>query len=811
MASDPFARHSSRQSPFEILLSAGSLLTALALGLGLPLTPASAGLASPTNQIDIVGPAGSGSFGRSVTALPNGNIVVTDPDYDTETTVDVGAVYLYDGATGALISTLTGSTAGDQVGYDGVTVLSNGNYVVASRYWDNGGATDAGAATWGNGTTGVDGVVSTENSLVGSTTDDLVGGNDGVTALSNGNYVVCSPYWDNKGTANVGAVTWGDGTTGISGVVSVANSLVGSTASDQVGHDGVTVLSNGNYVVRSPYWDNTEAEHAVATSAGAATWGNGATGTSGVVSSANSLVGSSTGDRVGWEVTALSNGNYVVSSPEWDNAEITDAGAATWGNGTTGVSGVVSSTNSLVGSTTDDRVGWPITALSNGSYVVSSISWSNGGATDAGAATWGNGATGISGVVSSTNSLVGDKTNDLVGASVVALNNGNYVVRNPNWDNGGAMDAGAATWGNGTTGTSGVVSSANSLVGSTAQDWVGLSIVTALSNGNYVVHSPYWDNGGVANAGAATWGNGTTGTSGVVSSTNSLVGSTAGDQVGWEVTALSNGNYVVRNPNWDNGGAMDAGAATWGNGATGTSGVVSSANSLVGSTAGDQVGLVVTALSNGNYVVRSPYWDDGGVTDVGAATWGNGMTGISGAVSSANSLVGSTTDDRVGHDGVAALSNGNYVVSSPDWDNGGVTDAGAVTWGNGTAGISGVVSSANSLVGSTAGDRLGSGEDGPPIALSDGHYLTSSPYWDNGGVVDAGVVTWGNGTMGIRGPITRVYSIRGTAAGDGDWMVIAYDDTNVQLIVGWPIQNTVSLLRLPHFPLWMPLVLKSAS
>ena len=34
------------------------------------------------NQVDILGPAGSGEFGKQVVALPNGNIVVTDPSYD---------------------------------------------------------------------------------------------------------------------------------------------------------------------------------------------------------------------------------------------------------------------------------------------------------------------------------------------------------------------------------------------------------------------------------------------------------------------------------------------------------------------------------------------------------------------------------------------------------------------------------------------------------------------------------------------------------------------------------------------------------
>ena len=63
-------------------------------------------------------------------------------------------------------------------------------------------------------------------------------------------------------------------------------------------------------------------------------------------------------------------------------------------------------------------------------------------------------------------------------------------------------------------------------MGSHASDLVGYADVTALSNGNYVVISPYWDNGAIANAGAVTWGSGTSGVTGPVSSANSLVGST---------------------------------------------------------------------------------------------------------------------------------------------------------------------------------------------------------------------------------------------------------------------------------------------
>jgi hypothetical protein len=135
---------------------------------------------------------------------------------------------------------------------------------------------------------------------------------------------------------------------------------------------------------------------------------------------------------------------------------------------------------------------------------------------------------------------------------------------------------------------------------------------------------------------------------------------------------------------------------------------VSATNSLVGTTASALVGnFGVTALTNGNYVVGSHLWDNGGIGNVGAATWGDGTTGVSGSVSSANSLVGTTASDLVGNFGVTALTNGNYVVRSTVWDNGAVGDAGAVTWGNGTTGVSGAVSSANSLVGSTASDQVG--------------------------------------------------------------------------------------------------------
>ena len=595
-------------------------------------------------QFDLVDPnADNGSgFGDAIVPLSTGNVAVTKPGDDLGGD-NAGAVYLFNGSTGALLSTLTGQ-ADDQVGSGGVTALSNGNFVVASPQWDNAvtGATNAGAVTWGDGTTGISAEVSATNSLVGTQTDDQVG-SGGVTALSNGNYVVVSPRWDNAitGVMDVGAVTWGDGTTQTIGEVNGTNSLVGTQLRDRIGSRGVTALkNNGNYVVNSPFWGDSQ---------GAVTWGDGTTGTTkGQVDASNSLIGSE--DNLiglvenGFDgVTALENGNYVVNSPFWDDPNTTRS---------------------------DDP-----TSLN----------------TNEGAITWGDGVTGTTGVVGANNSLIGTQTDDQVGgAGVTALTNGNYVVSSPLWNNGAVQDVGAVTWVDAINGlTTGSVRLDNSIVGSLAQDRIGSGGVTALTNGNYVISSPNWND----NRGAVTWRDGTLQTGNEqVRASNSLVGSTSGDQVGngvppvgivpspriEGVIALANGNYVVSSPDWNN----NQGAVTWGDGTTGIIDVVSETNSLVGTPASfDRIGSGgVTALNNGNYVISSPEWNN----NRGAVTWGDGTTEIIGQVSELNSLVGNVANDQVGSGGVVELNTLHYLVSSPNWSD----NKGAVTWVDGSTGQS---------------------------------------------------------------------------------------------------------------------------
>ncbi|MGD9997448.1 MAG: hypothetical protein AB7L17_16995 [Ilumatobacteraceae bacterium] len=680
-------------------LGLAATLLACAVTTTTLLTAAPVALAA--TQVDIVGPAGSGTFGDSVLVLANGNFVVGDPGFDSGAGADVGAVYLYDGTTHQLISTLTGATAGDEIGSSGIHEVGNSNVLVRSPRWTNtSGApqADAGAVTWFSGTTGLDGVVSTANSLVGSTAGDLVGGR--VTGLSNGNYVTSTSFW-HSGANAVGAATWGDGDAPIIGVVGPTNSLVGVTAGDQVG-DRITALTNGNYVVTASFWDDSVNSHV---NAGAAVWANGSDAGPrrvGPVTTSNSLWGPQANDLIGsQEVLALTNGNYVVISPSWDLGGTANVGAATLGNGATGLVGFVAASNSLHGSTAGDGLGTNnvgnggSVALTDGNYVIATPQWNNGGSKAlAGAVTWRSGASsavGVGDTITTANSLYGDTADSRVGWDrVVALPGGRYVVGSERWDNGANAEAGAATWAEALGTTVGPVGPANSLVGTQTGDSVGADIV-ALSNGNYMVGSPSWH----AGRGAATWGSVGGGPIGPVDGTNSIVGTNANDRVGSVLRSLGNGNGVVGSPSFDAG----RGAATWIDGSQGRVGFLDVSNSLLGGQAGDGVGGFITVLSNGNYVVGASSWSNGSTLDVGAATFASGTVGLSGYVSPQNSLVGSMADDGIGF--AQALPDGGYVLQSGDVDHGGLADSGAVTYGS-PLGSRGEMTAANSVFGTVA-------------------------------------------------------------------------------------------------------------
>lgn len=463
----------------------------------------------------------------------------------------------------------------------------------------------------------------------------------------------------------------------------------------------------------------------------------------------------------------------MISAPDWDSATAVDAGSVTLCNGLTGTTGNISEASSLIGSSTDDRIGkWngvsAVTVLKNGNYVVYGGYWDSASVIDAGAVTLCSGSTPTIGYISAANSLVGGHQGDFLYSRhpVTPLSNGNYVVAIPEWNG----RRGAVTLGHGERGVVGEITASNSLIGSVPGDHIGLrdhgteTGVTALQNGNYVVVSTRWN----GSRGAVTFGDGELGVTGGVSDQNSLVGGTDWDQVVlYGISALKNGNYVVLSPSWS--GDDDfwgyRGAATFGNGELGVAGIVSAQNSFVGSFPGDAVGRSTVELANGNVLIVSPTWygEPGqpfGNTrnGMGAITFMNGTSGGSGIVSAANSLVGSTPEDSIGapsylfnhleYGGTVALPNGNYVVFSPGWDNGNIVNAGAITVGNGAVGTFGVVGPGNSLTGFSSYQEIGLQN---PVVLSDSRFYVAS---------GANYIYFGNGETGISGPVSAENTLR---------------------------------------------------
>lgn len=375
------------------------------------------------------------------------------------------------------------------------------------------------------------------------------------------------------------------------------------------------------------------------------------------------------------------------------------------------VTGIVSSTNSLVGNATTTKLRQQIKLLPNGNYVVSNEGFKSGAVFNVGAVTWCNGATGTSGVVSITNSVVGSTINDAIGSGgIIVLPNSNYFIGSPAFDNGSVVNAGAVTWCSGISATTGTISSGNSLLGSTTSDNIGDGLLSSgsfyLPNGKFILLSQSWDNGVIANAGALTMLETSLPTTGSISSANSLVGNLANKYFLFHYID-ANKAFII-SPLWNNGAVLNAGAIKLIDISAGLTGIfsASSADALLGKSSFDFNNYSIKPLINGNYVLSFPYYSNGAYINAGAVTFVNPTMGISGEISNTNSCVGTSVNEFMG---AAALPNGNYIIVSPNADNGSNVDAGGVAFCNGTTGFSGTMNVGNSLMGTKANDNVGSG------------------------------------------------------------------------------------------------------
>lgn len=563
--------------------------------------------------------------------------------------------------------------------------------------------------------------------------------------LHDGTVIIADPDYDLGDIPDVGSIT----------VYSDFDSFIlhGTSANDRLGSGGITAVGTyGGWAVHSPLWDNGPAVDA------------GAVTTSGVrspdapferpLSAENSLVGTHANDQLGsGGVMANTYGMLVVLSPKWDNGPLEDAGAVTCADvmiDPLRFRGEASPENSAVGSTAGDQLGsgGAILLMDEYQYIIHSPLWDNGAAVDAGAIF--ASSRGNAGPLSASNALVGSSTGDRIGSGgIIRLAYSWFVVSSPLWDNGVVMDAGAVTKGTDTRGTpvTGIVSAENSLVGTTAGDRVGSGGVAALrseQSADFVVSSPFWNNGTVPNAGAVTLDDDFNIAIGAVTPANSLVGTSANDQIGGGgVTVLGSKDWtsgemvcVVCSPQWDNGGSVDVGAFTHQLISLTSNkfvvGPVSPANSLVGSSQGDQIGSggVVNRGSSSSrtegYAIISPLWDNDAKEDAGAVTILEAWRRPVGIVSPSNSLVGASAGDQVGSGGVVVVrGHFAFAVHSPLWDHDVAVDAGAVTFARQDNRPAGLISAANSLVGSHPNDHVGS----VPVIRLQSPVTVYSPDW----------------------------------------------------------------------------------
>ena len=646
-------------------------------------------------------------------------------------------------------------TPGSQVGMS-ATVLGSGTVLVysgvyGSVYFGSGytAAGNLGAYTFINSASPVTGILGTSNSLMG-TTNYVV---SGVQVLANGAYIVQSGA-NGGSTAADSSLAYGSATAGVHGSIASVGLLSGVDAYINLNTAPIEDLGGG-------YW-------AAAYSLGL-TWGGPTVSRTGIVSGSNTLLGGTAPFGLG--TSSSPSTKFVAAIPTANGGTgalmLLDASSAT-------IPTTINASTALVGNSASDAIGsGGFVALGNGSAVYMSPggSNSNGSATLVDAA---NASTRLLGTVSSSNSLIGSSAGDQISSDgVIPISTSGYwAVVSTNWNG----EKGAVTIFNGTGDLTGVVSSANSLVGSTAGDNIGngtypqpqnspynpasSDLFFDLGNGEYVMRSAAYkaNPGDTSAAGALTWISfGGAIPTGVVGPSNSLVGASAGDQLGDDAALavggnggyehstnplfqpLGNGYYALRDVDYNGG----QGSMTIFNSAAPPVGMVSAANSLInaGSSAGvmqistnadEPTGATLTQLGSNGWALLTPGWNGG----AGAVTYIAPNSTPVGDISSSISLVGTANQALGGN--LVQLANGAIVIGSPGWQGGRGASIWLSTAANGLAAtLTGTLTldATNSFVGSTpdsnvngvfvAGDEVSSGG---VIDLAN-VYLVSSPHF----------------------------------------------------------------------------------
>lgn len=238
-------------------------------------------------------------FGQKIIPLKNNNYVISTPIESNNGLSAAGSIVLVDGLTGTQIGNkIFGDNVSDYIGNTGILALDNGNFVVTSASDNVAGIEDAGSIMLINGTTGAQ----IGASIYGDDDYDNYGLRS--AALPNNFVIISNPNNDDQGVQNAGSVILLNGNNGDI----VEEKTTGNFTSDQFG-EGLTVLSNGNYVITSRYYTNGSN-----IAAGIAMLFDGTTHQQ----IGDSLIGGHY-DQFGTNILALQNGNYLMSSQFYDH------------------------------------------------------------------------------------------------------------------------------------------------------------------------------------------------------------------------------------------------------------------------------------------------------------------------------------------------------------------------------------------------------------------------------------------------------------------------------------------------------------
>ena len=666
------------------------------------------------------------------------------------------------------------TTANDQLN-PRVAALADGGYVVS---WMSYGQDGSGAGIYSQ-RYGVGGTAVGDEVRVNSTTanDQL---NPSVAALADGGYVVSWMSYSQDGSGwGIYAQRYGASGAPVGGEVRVNN----TTANDQI-DPAISALSDGGYVVSWVSFGQDGSGYGIY----AQRYGASGAAVGGEVRVNSTTLGSQQQPTIG----GLSDGGYVVS---WMSGQ-DGSGAGIYAQRYSASGAPVGGEVRVNSTTANDQLNPSVAALADGGYVVSWMSYSQDGSV------WGIYAQryGASGApVGGEVRVNSTTTNDQIDPAISALSDGGYVV---SWMSYGQDGSAAGIYAQ-RYGASGAAAGGEVRVNSTTSDSQQAPTIGALSDGGYVVswisfsqdgsgsgiYAQRYDASGQAvsntlmltgDAGdnlvqlgsgderiAGGWGNDTIfggeghdmalyqgsqhdfafGVQGVglisVNDLNPADGNegldtlhnvetlqfgdgvrlqalrgevrvnstTANNQLYPSVAALADGGYVV---SWTSYGQDGSGNGIYAQ-RYGASGAAEGGEVLVNSTtANDQLNPSVAALADGGYVVS---WVSSSQDGSGYGIYAQ-RYGASGAAVGGEVRVNSTTLDHQYGPVIGALSDGGYAVSWMSYgQDGSANGIYAQRYGASGAAVGGEVR-VNST---TANDQLN-----PSVAaLADGGYVMS--------------------------------------------------------------------------------------